>query len=44
MAVALTGAAAGEAPLAWLAVGALTPGGSLPALTLAYNWVTLVAQ
>lgn len=44
MAVTLTAAAAGEAPLAWLAVWALTPGGSLPALTLACNWVTLVAQ
>lgn len=43
MAVALTGAAAGEAPLAWLAVRALPAGGSLLALALASNWVALVA-
>lgn len=44
MAVTLTGGAAGEAPLARLTVRALPPGGSLSALTLACNWVTLVAQ
>lgn len=35
VAVTLAGAAAGEAPLAWLAVRALPPGGSRPALALA---------
>lgn len=44
VAITLTGAAAGEAPLTWLAVWALTPRGSLPALALACNWVTLVAH
>lgn len=44
MAVTLTGAAAREAPLSWLAVRALTPGGSLPALTLTGDRVTLVTQ
>lgn len=44
VAVTLTGAAAGEAPLARLAVGALAPGGSLPARTLTCNRVTLVVE
>lgn len=44
VAVTLTGATAGEAPLARLAVRAPTPSGSLPALAPACHWVTLVAQ
>lgn len=44
MAVTLTGPAVGETPLAWLAVWALTASGSLPAMALACNWVTLVAK
>lgn len=44
VAVTLAGAAAGEAPLARLAVGALASHGSGPALALARHWVTLVAQ
>lgn len=44
VAVALAGSAAGEAPLARLAVGALAPSGSLSAGALACNWVALVAN
>lgn len=44
VAVTLAGAAAGEAPLARLAVGAPTARGSVPAGALARNRVTLVAQ
>lgn len=44
VAVALTGAAAGEAPLAWLAVRALAPGGSLSARALTCDRVALVAH
>lgn len=44
VAVTLAGAAAGEAPLARLAVGALATRGSRAALALARHWVALVAQ
>lgn len=44
VAVALTGAAAGEAPLARLAVGALSSHGSVFAPALARGWVAPLVQ